>query len=243
MKNLDDISRHEEPWNERTLLLLGKERLAKFANSSVLVVGLGGVGAFTAEFLCRAGIGNITLCDFDIIKPSNRNRQLIALVKNENRLKTDIMSERLKQIKTDIKVNIFPISFNEENAKNILSGKYDYIVDAIDSLSSKVFLLADSVKMGYKIVSSMGSGEKCDPALVQVCDIEESYQCPLAKLVRKRLHRLGIKGGIQVVFSPEKNFSGRKKTKAGEALGSISYMPALFGIHCAATVLRNLGKF
>ncbi|HPN85264.1 MAG TPA: tRNA threonylcarbamoyladenosine dehydratase [Victivallales bacterium] len=242
MKNINgENTPHEERWNERTLLLLGEDRIAKFANAHVLVAGLGGVGAFASEFLCRAGIGKLSICDFDTVRSSNRNRQLPALTNEEGRLKTDVMGERLKRINPGIELRVLPMRFNEENAFEILSGKYDYVVDAIDSLSPKVFLLHDCVKMGFKVVSSMGAGEKCDPSMVKTVDIEESYKCPLARLVRKRLHKLGVRGGVAVVFSPEDNFSGRKKLKAGEPVGSISYMPALFGIHCAAKVLKDIG--
>jgi len=235
-----DSIKTSESWNERTGLLLGNERLAKLAKASVLVVGLGGVGGFAAEFLCRAGIGRLTLCDFDIVHPSNRNRQIAALTGTEGRPKADVIAERLLQINPGLDLDIIPLRFEEGTAEKILAGRYDYVVDAIDSLSPKVFLIADSVRMGYPVISSMGAGEKCDPSLVRCCDIEESYQCPLARLVRKRLHRLGIKGGVKVVFSPEPRFSGRKKLISGEPVGSISYMPALFGIHCAAAAIMEL---
>ena len=234
------LSHQDDIWTSRTELLVGKNGLAKLANASVLIVGLGGVGAFAAEFLCRAGIGNMAICDFDTIKASNRNRQLPALITNEGKLKTEILSERLLQINPELKLTVYPFRFEEKTSEKILSDKYDYVVDAIDSLSSKVFLIADSVKKNIKIISSMGAGEKLSPNLVRCCSIKESYQCPLARLVRKRLHKLGIRDGVKVVFSPEKPVGTEKKTKAGEAIGSISYMPAIFGIYCAAEVIHDI---
>lgn len=233
---------NEERWTSRTELLIGDKGLAKFANASVLVAGLGGVGSFAVEFLCRAGIGKIAICDFDTVKPSNRNRQLPALIANEGKLKTEIVSERLMQINPGLKLTVFPFRFEEKTSEKILCEKYDYVIDAIDSLSSKVFLIADSVKKNIPVISSMGAGEKLSPTLVRCCGIEESYQCPLARLVRKRLHKLGIRDGVKVVFSPEKPVRKKKKTKAGEAIGSISYMPAIFGIYCAAEAINDILK-
>lgn len=229
-----------EKWTSRTELLIGESGLAKLAKSSVLVVGLGGVGAFAAEFLCRAGIGKMAICDFDIVRASNRNRQLPALIINEGKLKTDLMAERLFQINPDLKIKLYPFRFEEKTSDKILSEKYDYVIDAIDSLSSKVFLIADCVKKGFPIISSMGAGEKLLPALVRSCWLSESFQCPLARLVRKRLHKLGIKDGVKVVFSPERPVRINRKTKAGEPVGSISYMPAVFAIHCVSEVIKDI---
>jgi tRNA A37 threonylcarbamoyladenosine dehydratase len=230
-----------EKWNERTILLLGEERVAKFAKTEVLIVGLGGVGAFVAEFLVRAGIGNMAICDFDVVRPSNRNRQLAALVSTEETLKTDVMAKRLADINPEIKITTLPLKFDEENEEKILFKKFDYVVDAIDTLSPKTYLIAACLAKNIPIISSMGAGEKCDPSLVQTADIEDSYNCPLARAVRKKLHKLGFYDGFKVVFSPEPRFNRERKKNAGAPNGTISYMPAIFGVHCAAAVLRNIG--
>lgn len=230
-------------WQERTILLLGEDKVAKFAESHVLVAGLGGVGAYVAELLCRAGVGVLTIIDGDRVEPSNRNRQLPAFKSTEKRWKTEVVAERLKDINPDIQLNVICEFIRDERTKEILSEKYDFVVDAIDSLSPKVHLIAEALNNGFKIISSMGAGGKIDPSLVRISNIEDSYNCPLARMVRKRLHKLGIREGLRVVFSPEKVIKAniRKMSDSEKSpVGTISYMPAIFGCFCASEVIKSL---
>lgn len=233
-------------WLIRTELLLGKEKLDILKKSHVMVVGLGGVGAYAAEQLCRSGIGRITIIDGDRINPSNRNRQLPALISNEGKYKTEIMAARLKDINPDIELEIISEYIRDERMTEIIKAhKYDYVVDAIDTLSPKIFLIYHTVSNGLKLVSSMGSGGKTDPSKVQVADISQTHICPLAEILRKRLHRLGVYSGFKAVFSTERipphaivineNEPNKKST-----VGTISYMPPLFGCIAASVVIREL---
>jgi len=233
-------------WQSRTELLLGKERVDKLRNKHVLVAGVGGVGAYTIEMLARAGVGELTIVDADVVKPSNRNRQLIALSSTEDKLKVDIMKERLLDINPDIKVNTFSFFLKEDTTPIVFdSAKYDYVVDAIDSLSPKVFFIRTAIQRNIPIISSMGAGGKLDPTQIKIDDISKSYNCKLARMVRRRLHKFNIKSGFKVVFSPEEiskdsvifiDDERNKKT----TVGTISYMPSLFGIFAASHVIREL---
>ncbi|WP_299577540.1 tRNA threonylcarbamoyladenosine dehydratase [uncultured Sunxiuqinia sp.] len=232
-------------WQERTALMVGDENLEKLQNFHVLVVGLGGVGAYAAEQLCRAGIGQMTIVDGDVVEQTNRNRQLPALISNEGKPKAEILGERFRDINPDIKLRIVNEYLKDERMIELLNeADYDYVVDAIDTLSPKVFLIYHSVKAGYSIVSSMGAGGKFDPAMVQQSDISKSYNCKLAKVIRKRLHKLGVHKGIKVIFSPEEVDPKRVRAEEGQnkksAVGTISYMPPLFGCFCASVVVRDL---
>ena len=233
-------------WQERTALLIGNEALEKLAASHVLVVGLGGVGAYAAEQLCRAGIGKLTIIDGDKIESSNRNRQLPALSSTTGKRKVAVMTERLKDINPDAEIIGVDEFIKDDRMKEILSVKYDYVVDAIDTLSPKVFLVRISLENGLRVVSSMGSGGKLDPEKIKVADISESYNCRLARAMRKRLHRMGIEKGFTAIFSPEdvpdsavlspdEEMENQKST-----VGTISYMPAIFGCVCASVVIRSL---
>ena len=234
-----------ENWTERTRLLIGEEGLHKLSHAHVLVAGLGGVGGYAAEQLCRAGIGMMTLIDGDTIHTTNRNRQVLALIHNEGMSKAGVMAQRLKDINPDIELEIISDFIKENRFDSILSKSFDYVVDAIDTLTPKVFLLAESVKKGYPVVSSMGSGGRLHPEKIKVADIADSHHCRFAHMVRKYLHRLGIHAGITVVYSPE---SVRKETVQlvyGEenkrsVVGTVSYMPPVFGCYCASVVIRDL---
>ena len=232
-------------WLERTELLLGKEKLERIKKSSILIVGLGGVGAYAAEMICRAGAGTITIADSDSVESTNRNRQLTALVSTEGKLKTDILSRRLLDINPELNLNVTADFIRDEKAEGLLdSHNFDYVVDAIDTLSPKVFLIAHSLKRGIKVVSSMGSGGKVDPAKVKIADISGSYNCKLARMVRKRLSRLGIKNGFKVVFSPEDTPGSAVRPEEGQnkksVVGSISYLPAVFGCFMASVVINDI---
>lgn len=229
----------------RTELLIGHDKLEVLRNSHILVAGLGGVGGYVAEQLCRAGIGEITMIDGDVVSPTNRNRQIIALSSNEGIKKTDLMALRLIDINPDIKLHIIPEYFKEHRFSPLLESQFDYVVDAIDTLTPKVSLLAESVKKGIPVVSSMGSGGKFHPEQVQIADISESHHCKFAYMVRKYLHKLDVYKGITVVYSPESVNKEAVREVAGEenkksVVGTISYMPPVFGCFCASVVIRNL---
>lgn len=235
----------EENWKERTELLLGKEKLIKLQDSKILIVGLGGVGAYAAEMLCRAGIGELYIIDADKIHPSNRNRQLLALKSNEGESKTELMKKRLLDINPDLKITAERVFINEEIIANILSDRFDYIVDAIDSLNPKIFMIERALKENIPIISSMGAGGKTDPAKIQIADFKDTYNDKLARMLRKRMHKMGIFGGFKVVFSSEQTdpnavkFVDNEKNKK-TTVGTISYMPALFGCFMAAEILREI---
>lgn len=232
-------------WLARTELLTGRQKLDLLHEKHVLVAGLGGVGAMAAEQICRAGVGRMTIIDGDTVHPSNRNRQLAALKSTEGIPKTEVMAKRLLDINPELKLTVLHEFLRDDRTIEVLKQGYDYVVDAIDTLSPKVFFLYHCVDMGLPVVSSMGAGGKFDPMQVRIADINESYNCKLAYYMRKRLHKLGIWKGITVVFSPEVVSRETVILQEGESnkksnVGTISYMPAVFGCYCASVVLRDL---
>lgn len=234
-------------WLQRTELLLGKERLAQLQRAHVLIVGLGGVGAYAAESLCRAGIGELTLVDADTVEETNRNRQLLALTSTVGQPKTEVLAERLRLINPDVKLHLIHEFLRDERTIEVLQqADYDYVVDAIDSLSPKVFLIYHAMQRQLRVVSAMGAGGKMDPSLVQVADISKTYKCRLAHTVRKRLHKMEIYKGFKAVFSPEPVREGSVCLDANpeinklSTVGTISYMPAIFGLIAASVVIRDL---
>lgn len=232
-------------WLSRTELLTGKGKLIALREKHVLVAGLGGVGAMAAEQICRAGVGVMTIIDGDTVHPSNRNRQLPALKSTEGISKTEVMAKRLLDINPDLKLTLLNEYIKDERTLEILQQGYDYVVDAIDTLSPKVFLLYTCVQLGLPVVSSMGAGGKFDPAQISVVDIVDSYNCKLAYYIRKRLHKMGVRKGIKVVFSHEVVDRRSVILQEGESnkksnVGTISYMPAVFGCFCASVVIRDL---
>lgn len=232
-------------WDERTRLLLGDERRARLASAHVLVVGLGGVGAYATEMLCRAGVGALTIVDGDVIEESNLNRQLPALKSTIGQPKTEVMAARLLAINPELKLTSVQEYLRDERTIEVLqSAPFDYVVDCIDTLSPKTFLIYHAVKLGYRVISSMGSGGKMDPSLVAVSDISKSRDCKLARMVRKRLHRLGIFKGVKAVWSPEEVPDEAIRLEAGvnkiSTVGTISYMPPVFGCYMASEVIRDL---
>lgn len=234
-----------EEWLSRTGLLLGEESLKKLQASKVLVVGLGGVGSWAAEMICRAGVGKMTIIDGDKVHTNNRNRQLPALKSTEGLFKADIMADRLKDINSAIDLTVISEFIRHERIEGILNEPFDYIVDAIDTLTPKVYLIYYSVQKRYRIVSSMGSGGRLAPEKISVCDLSVTSDCSLARILRKRLHRLGIREGITAVYSPETVDKARvipaeSEQNKASVLGTISYMPAAFGIMCASVVIRDL---
>ena len=234
-------------WQQRTELLIGSEQLEKLQHSHVLIVGLGGVGAYAAEQLCRAGIGEMTIVDADTVDDSNRNRQLPALISTVGKEKVEVMAERLMQINPDLKLHTLREFVRDEGTIALLEqAPYDYVVDAIDSLSPKVFLIYHALQRQLKVVSAMGAGGKIDPMQVKVAPIEKTYQCRLAHAIRKRLHRMGIKKGFKAVFSPEPvpeeavEIDANPDINKLSTVGTISYMPAIFGCMAASVVIRDL---
>lgn len=228
--------------HSRTIPIVGERGLSILQSSHVLVVGLGGVGGYAAEMLCRAGIGRLTIVDGDSVSVSNLNRQIIATHSALGQPKAELFASRFRNINPNVEVVPIVEFLRDERMKDLLSlNSFDFVVDAIDSLSPKVYLLYHAYALGIPIVSSMGSAGKMDPSKVIVDDISKSYNCPLAAHVRKRLHRMDVYSGIQVVFSSEKSFNVESPRECGAAVrGTISYIPAVFGCMCASVVIRNL---
>ena len=235
-----------ENWQDRTQLLIGEQGIERLKNSHVLVVGLGGVGAYAAEQLARAGIGKMTIVDGDVVSLTNRNRQLLALQSTLGRPKAEVMAERIRDINPEVELEVVNQYMKDEAIIELVSKPYDFIVDAIDTVAPKVFLLYYAKQNNQRIVSCMGAGGKYHPEKIQIADISQSNHCRLAFYIRKRLHRLGVQDGITVVFSPEpvddsvilKNVEGEQNKVSN--VGTISFMPAAFGIFCASVVINGL---
>ena len=236
-------------WLERTELLLGEEKLNLLRNANVLAVGVGGVGAYAAEMIVRAGVGRMTIADADKVSESNINRQLVALHSTIGREKCDILAERLKDINPELQLSVVNRFIKDDETDALLdSDKFDYVVDAIDTLSPKLALIKGALDRGIPLVSSMGAGAKTDPTLMEIKDIAKTHHCPLAHMLRKRLHKIGIKRGFWAVFSPEPVREGAmilcEEQNKKSNVGTISYIPAMFGIGCASVVVRDLvGEF
>lgn len=233
-------------WNTRTELLLGADRMEQLAHAHVLVVGLGGVGAYAAEQICRAGIGHMTIVDADTVNESNINRQLPALHSTLGMPKAEVVARRLLDINPRLKLTVVNEFLRDERTEEILGAKkYDFIVDAIDSLSPKVFLIYHAINLRIPIVSSMGAGAKIDPAQVRIADISQTSNCALAKAVRKRLRGMGVNKGLPVVFStemanPDAIIEIDNEQCKRSTAGTVSYLPAIFGCYLASYVIRNI---
>ncbi len=233
-------------WMGRTQLLLGDEKLETLQSKNVLVVGLGGVGGICAEMIARAGVGKMTIVDADTVDLSNTNRQIPALHSTAGKLKAEVMAERLKDINPALEVTVFVQYIQNELIDAILeTGNFDYAVDCIDTLGPKVQFIKACKDKGIPIVTSLGAGGKLDPSMVEIADISKTHTCTLAKYVRKRLHAEGIFTGLTVVFSPEvidasKVIVTEKAFPKKSLIGTISYMPAIFGCTVASVVIRNL---
>jgi tRNA A37 threonylcarbamoyladenosine dehydratase len=239
---MQDIS-----WLSRTTLLIGEEALRHLTQQHVMVVGLGGVGSFAAEFIARSGIGRMTIIDGDVVDPTNRNRQLPALSTNHGISKAEIMADRLRAINPEIHLEVVKSFVTPEMVVEQLSRRPDYIIDAIDSITPKITFLKLAYEMQLPLVSSMGAGAKLDPTRLQVVDISETYMCPFAQQIRKNLKNHNIRKGIKVVFSPEDPIKESLMLTDGKnfkksAYGTISYLPAVFGAVAASVVIRDLIK-
>ena len=235
-------------WQSRTALQIGEQNIKKLSRANVLVVGLGGVGAYAAEMIARAGVGSMTIIDADTIQPSNLNRQLSALNSTKGQLKAEIMGRRLLDINPDLNLRVVPEFICNEKMEEILKAQpYNYVVDAIDTLSPKIHLIYHSQQLKLNIVSSMGAGGKSDPSQIKVADIAKSYNCKLARILRKRLRYLGVQSGVKVVYSPEKVSKEAvllvdDEQNKRSTVGTISYMPPMFGCFCASVVINDLIK-
>ncbi|MEY3435698.1 MAG: hypothetical protein RL335_154 [Bacteroidota bacterium] len=232
-------------WLSRTSLLIGEEKVQKLITKHVMVVGMGGVGSFAAEFIARSGVGQMTIIDGDVVDPTNRNRQLPALATTHGMSKAKLMAERLLAINPELKLDVIQEFVTPEMVSNQLSRKPDYVIDAIDSLSPKLTFIQLAMETGIPMVSSMGAGAKLDPTILEVVDIAKTYNCPFAQQIRKRLKEMGIRRGLKVVFSPEKIIKESLMLTDGSnfkksAYGTISYMPATFGAVTASVAIRDL---
>lgn len=234
----------------RTTQLLGEEKMQKITNSNVAVFGLGAVGSFATEALARTGVGSLYLVDFDKVDPTNINRQLFALHSTIGKEKSDIAVERIKDINPDCRVTVQNSFVNAESLKELLSEKFDVVVDAIDGLNSKINLLVNAREMGLDVVSSMGAAGRTDISKIKTGDISETCVCPLARVVRQRLHRRGVYEGIHAVYSIEKPLNKQpfKAVDAVDALkdhgrsrppiGTVSWVPGVFGLTIASKVIQ-----
>lgn len=232
-------------WMARTVQLIGEEKAVLLREAHVLVAGIGGVGSMAAEMLARAGIGRMTLVDNDIVQPSNINRQLPALHSTIGNQKVKIMEHRLKDINPEMKVRTMQTYINEDSLDGILSSPYDFVVDAIDTLTPKILFIETVFKRGIPLASSMGSGGKTDPGSIGITDFGKTYNCRLAYLLRKKLRKRGVSKGFQVVFSSElvdrqhlvitENEPNKKSIT-----GTISYIPAIFGCMLSSIVIEGI---
>ena len=242
-------------WQARTQMLLGDGGLAALEAARVVVVGVGGVGAAAAEMVVRSGVGHIVLIDPDTVSPTNINRQLPALHSTVGLPKAEVLKTRLLDINPGLDVATVQEFLSEDNIQNIFSvvfpsekcaplGTIIYVIDAIDTLSPKIALAQFCLAQGLPLVSSMGSGGKYDATQVRVADISKTYECPLARMMRKRLHKLGIEKGFKAVFSPEipdkERMTIEETRNKKSQVGTISYMPAVFGCVCAQTVICDI---
>lgn len=244
----------------RTELLIGPEGLDRLKRATVAVFGLGGVGSFAAEALCRAGVGRLVIVDFDDICLTNVNRQLHAMDGTVGRAKVQVMAERLRLISPEAEIVPYREFYSAEKSDMLLAGHYDYVVDAIDHFTAKVHLITTCLERGLPIVSSMGAAAKLDPTKIHVADISETHKCRMARSVRKLLRQRGVERGVKVVYSTEEYREPMVKDAGCKSdcicpnrneqlfscehrrviLGSISYIPSIFGLTMAGVVVNDL---
>ena len=235
-----------EDWQQRTRILLGEDKMKRLQQAHVLVVGLGGVGAYAAEMICRAGVGRMTIVDADTVQPTNINRQLPALHSTIGKEKSAVLAARFKDINPDIQLRVLPVFLKDGNIPELLdAAQYDFVVDAIDTLAPKCHLIAESLKRHIKIVSSMGAGAKSDITQVRFADIWDTYHCGLSKAVRKRLQKLGsqaqVAGCVQYrTGRSEGCVATEDEQNKKSTCGTVSYMPAVFGCYLAEYVIKRL---
>ncbi|MBN1949236.1 MAG: tRNA threonylcarbamoyladenosine dehydratase [Candidatus Cloacimonetes bacterium] len=237
----------------RTRLLFGEEALLRFQRARVAVLGLGGVGSYAVEALARSGIGFLRLVDFDRVNISNLNRQLPALHSTLGRLKTEVMQERIRDINPECVVEIYSGFFSQEVQDELLEG-VDFVLDAIDSLGPKAGLLEQVFRRKIPVIACLGAASRFDPSRIELADIAQTHTCPLARKLRKYLHRRGIESGIPVIYSTEPPISqfppaagteeewGESRGRIRGTLGSSSYLPAIVGLWAASYILRQLAS-
>ena len=225
-------------WEKRTSLVVGDEGIEKLNNASVIIFGVGGVGGFAAEAIARAGVGNITIIDFDDVDITNINRQIIALHSTVGKMKVDVFKERIKDINPNVNITAIAEKYTPEDGEELLSDDYDY---AIDMITSKIHLIETCTKKGIKIISSMGMGNKLDPTKIELTDIYKTSMCPLARVMRRELKNRGIKK-LKVVYSTEKAIEPKEKIMNGNKMtaGSVSFVPSVAGLIMASAVINDL---
>ncbi len=231
----------QKDFKMRTGLIVGQEGLDKLEKANVIVFGVGGVGSFACEAIVRAGIGNITIVDFDDVDITNINRQIPALHSTVGKFKVDVMKERLLDINPNLNIKTVKDVYTAETSDKILNENYDYVIDAIDMVTSKIHLIETCNKKGFKIISSMGMGNKLDPTKVVVTDIYKTHTCPLAKVLRRELKNRQVKK-LKVVYSTEQPVELKEKIMNGRKLtaGSVSFVPSVGGLVIASVVIRDL---
>lgn len=232
-------------WQVRTELLLGADALIRLKKAKVAVIGLGGVGAYAAEMITRAGVGSLLILDSDVVNQSNKNRQLIALDSTMGKSKVDVLTARLHDINPQLEITGIKEYLTEDNVEGLLKNqKVDFIIDAIDTLSPKIALIIYAVKNQIPLVSSMGAGAKVDATKIRIKDISKSFNCPLAYILRKKLRKAGISKGFNVVFSEELPDSEAiipvEEQNKKSQVGTISYLPAVFGCVAAQSAILHL---
>ncbi|WP_028829147.1 tRNA threonylcarbamoyladenosine dehydratase [Proteocatella sphenisci] len=226
----------------RTYLLFGADAMEILKNSHVAIFGVGGVGSFSAEAIVRSGVGEVTLVDFDTVDITNLNRQIPALLSTVGELKTEVMKERLLSINPNLKINIFSQKYLPENSGDFFKAKYDYVVDAIDIVTSKIHLIKTCIDKGIPVISSMGMGNKTDPSKIQITDLSKTSMCPLAKVMRKELRDRGIIN-LDVVYSTEearKPVESIPSSGKREVAASCAFVPSVGGLFMASFVIRKL---
>ena len=225
----------------RTETLIGKDSLNILKNSKVIVFGIGGVGSFTVESLCRCGIGEISLVDFDTIDITNVNRQIHAMLNNIGKYKVDEMKKRIELINPDIKVNIFKEKLEKDNIEKFNLKYYDYVVDAIDTITSKIYLIKYCFENNIKIISAMGAGNKLDPTRFKVADIYKTSGCPLARVMRRELKKIGVKK-LKCVYSDEISIGEKIESDMirKSSPSSISFIPSTMGLIITSEVVKDL---
>ncbi len=225
-----------EHWQTRTEAILGPEAVERIGEARVLLFGVGGVGAACAEALARGGVGSITLVDPDVVCESNLNRQVVALRSTLGRYKAEAMAERIRDISPNCKVTTLCVFYGAENENIVDFAAYDYVIDAIDSVSSKLLLIEKCIACGTPVISSMGTGGKLDPGRLRISDIYKTETCPLARVMRRELKKRNIKK-LDCVFSPEEP---TRRAEAGNTIGTVSFVPPVAGYMLAGHVIRKI---
>lgn len=229
----------------RSLLLIGEEGISKLRQANILVIGLGGVGSYAAEALARAGVGRMTIVDGDVVQESNINRQLQALYSTVNQSKADLMSKRIVDINPQISLTVINQFLLPEDMASLITDDYDYVLDCIDSVTPKIHIIKTCKQKKIRFISSMGAGGKTDPSRIRIAEISETRDCFFAREVRKRLRKEHYNYGIKVVYSDEVVSKDKMELTDGTNFkksyyGTISYMPAMFGLTMASWVIRKI---